>query len=483
VITSTGAIIAQGTQKIITRNLQLTAKNGNIGSTTQRVSAQLIQGFSPVAGGLNTNTVGYAAEASGSLYLDLSTKRLNTNPVNVVINKIFANNGEVDLTIGSSLDSSNSAIASTYNFAPTVGNLAIRARNNVTINAGTTATNLIGTVGSTNGGLLDVITGGNIDLGDVFGEIRVKRVISSNGSIKLSGRDFYITNNATIDSKQNVNLDVRGDLLLDATSTIRAITDVLINDQGISANTTNIKGWIYGSNLSIVGNANDSTVNIQRVAIPTFVFTGTGNDVVNVGSNQPLGNGSLSEILSNLTLNGAENFDTLNIDDAGNTGNTTGTVSAGSITGFGLPTGINISYSNFETLNLKLGSGADTVTVDGTHTGTTNIDTDGGDDIITVNNITGTTTVNSGSGTNQLFAEPSLLNAGLTFLDPNGAVPQPIGGGTGGGTTDPTNPTDPNDPFGSGGTGLPTLSFAELFGTGGVGLPNLSPSDLFGSGI
>ncbi len=300
--------------------------------------------------------------------------------------------------------------------------------------------------------------------------------------MKLTGRDFTIANSAVIQSAQNVNLDIRGNFLLDETSTITAATSVLLNDQGISENTTTIKGWIYGTDLSVLGNANNSTVNIQRIAanLPTFVFTGTGNDVVNIGSNQPLGNGRLNEILSNLTLNGAEDVDTLNIDDSGNPNNTIGNITANTITGFGLPTGITINYSNFENLNLKSGSGADTVTVDGTPSGTTNIDTDGGDDVITVNNIDGNTIVNSGSGTNQLFANPSLT--GLTFLDPNGAVPQPIGGGdTGGGDTGGGGDLD--DLFGDGGVSSPTLSLADLFGSAGVGSPTLSFDDLFGGGV
>jgi Ca2+-binding RTX toxin-like protein len=79
-----------------------------------------------------------------------------------------------------------------------------------------------------------------------------------------------------------------------------------------------------------------------------------------------------------------------------------------------------ISYAAFETLDLTLGKGADTFTVDSTHPGTTTIHANDGADNLVVETIAGTTNIQGGAGNDTITvnldtANPSTAN-GLTAV-------------------------------------------------------------------
>lgn len=283
-------------------------------------------------------------------------------------------------------------------------------------------------------------------------QANVKRLVSSQGTASLSAYNVNLLSNAIVSAGQDVNLSAVNNLVINPTVAIAAVNDVFINNQGnlttfdgtatitagnnawfrnqgAIASTTNINGLVTAKQLYVFGSTSDDTINIQRVDSPTYISTGDGNDLVNVGSQQPNGNSRLNVIKSALVIDGANQFDTLNVDDSGSTANTTGIITSSTITGFGM-TG-SIEYSNFENLNLNLGIGNDNVTVNSTQSGTTTINGNGGNDQFTVTNIGGITTIDGGSGTNQLFTNLPLSPIGLIFLDPNGAVPLPLSGNGG----------------------------------------------------
>lgn len=87
--------------------------------------------------------------------------------------------------------------------------------------------------------------------------------------------------------------------------------------------------------------------------------------------------------------------DTLNINDQGSTADhiftLTGTTLDRSDTA-------QISYTNFENLNLNCGLGNDIIDVTDTHAGSTSINAGGGDDTINLQTISGATTINAGEG-------------------------------------------------------------------------------------
>ena len=471
VIFSNGAIISQNAnQQIITRDLSLTAKGTDIGSTGQLIKAKLVRGYATTTATVPTNVsgvttnVGVNVAAQGSINLNLTTQRLDANPITVTVNQISANTGAVNLKIDSTTDKNNAAIASTYRFASASPGAVIKAGSTITLNAGTSNTAIDASFSSLTGDVIDVVSGGSLNLSNPFGDVKVKRLTGS--TIALAGGNVNFVSGATVNAVQDVTINQTGNLAIDAAATITAGNNVTITNRGTSSSTTSVNGLVSAKALSIFGNSNNDTINIQRIAAatPTYVNTGAGNDTVNVGGKQPSGNGTLSGILSRLTIDGASATDTLNLDDTGNTTNATGIITDSAITGFGMTTG-SISYSNFETLNFNLGTGNNNVTINSTHAGTTNINGNTGNDTFTVNSILGSTNIDGAGGTNQLSTSLTLAPAkgtakalfftgGTTKTIPSSgtSLSTLLGGGTA--------------PTSSGSTGTTTLSptLASLLG-------------------
>ena len=87
-------------------------------------------------------------------------------------------------------------------------------------------------------------------------------------------------------------------------------------------------------------------------------------------------------------INGDGEADSLNVDDTADTAGNTGNLTATDITGLGM-TG-KIVYGTVESLTIGLGSGGDTFTVESTHAGTTELNTNGaGNDTVTLETISG----------------------------------------------------------------------------------------------
>jgi hypothetical protein len=106
----------------------------------------------------------------------------------------------------------------------------------------------------------------------------------------------------------------------------------------------------------------EDIVNLQGIANP-FIVDGTGNatgEDVNVGSKAPSLGGTLANINGSVTVN---NISNLIADDSGDATGRNGTISAASVTGFGLPGSTAINFtSELASLNVH-GGQDDTVTV------------------------------------------------------------------------------------------------------------------------
>jgi hypothetical protein len=158
-----------------------------------------------------------------------------------------------------------------------------------------------------------------------------------------------------------------------------------------------------------LGSGND-TFNVKSTnsTTATTLNTGAGTNTVNVGSLAPSTNGILNNIQGALIVDGSSN-DTLNVDDTGSTVSKTGTLSATTLTGLAM--GANgITYSGLAVLNISLGSGSDTFTVNGITTSTaTTVDGKAGSNSATLNF--------SGGFTGQNL---SLLNFQITAVNVTG---------------------------------------------------------------
>ncbi|HEY9803534.1 MAG TPA: hypothetical protein V6D25_24535 [Leptolyngbyaceae cyanobacterium] len=402
ILYSGGNIFSQGTtQQIITRDLKMTAAK-SIGTDNQRITAQLIQGYNPVTADVADSNIYLNVEAQNSTYLNLAAKALDSNPVTVNVQRMTANTGDVNLAIAQTTNQANTAIPALYKFNNfSDSNQGIIAGKNIVINAGTTTTDIDAkTIFLTSTGSLDVVTGGSINVKNLAGTVNLQRLISDQDAVNLSGRDLTLVdnsllkaakdvtltvanlsmlNNANLSAGNNVNLLVENNFDIGSSATINAGNEVVIqgdyNNRNIAGASINIDGWIYAQQMSIYTQDNNDILNIRRLATATNIYTGGGDDVVNIGSSQNRTN----EIQKRLTIYGESqsDVDTLNIDNSGDISNSIGILTNTSLTGLGI--GEGIYYNGFEVFNLKLGTGNDDFTILNT-SATTNIDSGLGDD-------------------------------------------------------------------------------------------------------
>ena len=142
--------------------------------------------------------------------------------------------------------------------------------------------------------------------------------------------------------------------------------------------------------------AGNDIVDVRAAKEGTLVLNGgADNDTFNVGSAAPALGGTLEAIESDITINGDAGTDVLNLDDSGEQLDSTGVLTGSTLTGLGVLTAVN--YGTLETLNLELGAAADTLSIQGTHAGATNVNGGAGNDQIDVQAIAGATNIRGGA--------------------------------------------------------------------------------------
>ena len=111
-------------------------------------------------------------------------------------------------------------------------------------------------------------------------------------------------------------------------------------------------------------------------------------------------------------------IDIVNVYDDSSQADGNGTLTGTSLNGLGLPGGLTfsggtafgelaqvpsgITYANIEELNIHLGTGNDTFTIETTHVGTTNVTGNDGDDTFLIKTVSGHTTIESGFGNDKI---------------------------------------------------------------------------------
>ena len=148
--------------------------------------------------------------------------------------------------------------------------------------------------------------------------------------------------------------------------------------------------------ILILGSAAGSTYDIQSTLAgsTTRVAGGADADAFVVGSTVTGLSRVVSEIAGWLTISGEGGSDSLDVENTADTLGHAGSLTTTELTGLGM-TG-KIVYGTVEALKIGLGSGDDTFTVESTHSGTTELNTNGGGDTVNVRTIEGATTVNTG---------------------------------------------------------------------------------------
>ncbi|MBT7430109.1 MAG: hypothetical protein HN783_09900, partial [Ilumatobacter sp.] len=164
--------------------------------------------------------------------------------------------------------------------------------------------------------------------------------------------------------------------------------------------------------LTINAEQGDDVINVRATRpASTVVINGhEGVDTINVSDLSPSKPASLTETVGSIDaidgkveINGGADTDTINVDNSADSNDRAGSLSATTLRGLGLPAGVD--YTGAEDLNLWLGTGADVLFIDSTHTGTTqihggdgNATTNERDDTIAINSIAGVTTIHGMAG-------------------------------------------------------------------------------------
>ena len=223
------------------------------------------------------------------------------------------------------------------------------------------------------------------------------------------GGDTFTINDLTASVLQQINLKLGDDVVHDAvvvngsssgevfTVTPIANTLRIQNTGGVTVDIFDASTISGGDTITLNSAGGADIVNIlgTRDGTSTTVNTGAGADTINVGSLAPATGGTVDVINAPLSVNGGDDFDTLNVDDLGDTSPNTGTLTATTVSGLGMAVGIG--YGAFESLNILLGTGSDTFTIMSTHLGATVLETSAGNDTVHVLSTAGETTVNSGA--------------------------------------------------------------------------------------
>jgi hypothetical protein len=191
---------------------------------------------------------------------------------------------------------------------------------------------------------------------------------------------------------------------------------------GSGGNSFAIQDTHTGSTTLCSGSGAD-TVNVQAVHGMTTVNTQAGQDTINVGSMAPAVGGTVNQIAAALIVNGGDgNPDTLNVDDTGDAAANSGVLTATTLTGLGMGTGI--TYGTVEVLKISLGAGGDNFNVQATAAGTaTTLNSGAGDDVLTIDSngalpsgtvdgVVSSLTINGQGGFNTLTMEDSSDSTG-----------------------------------------------------------------------
>ncbi|HEY1686787.1 MAG TPA: hypothetical protein VGG19_18645 [Tepidisphaeraceae bacterium] len=168
-----------------------------------------------------------------------------------------------------------------------------------------------------------------------------------------------------------------------------ATTTVNANDGGNGITITGTSGA-----LVINTGPGDDGITVQAIGGPTTIYTGAGDNTVNVSS----ASDTLTSIQGLLTIDGTGGTTTLLITDSGDSHAATGTLTASTLTGFGMATA-GMAYSNILSLVVYLGSGGTNITVASTSaTQQTDIDASTGNDTITLASDSSLTYIFAGTG-------------------------------------------------------------------------------------
>ncbi|MFC1535436.1 beta strand repeat-containing protein, partial [Thermodesulfobacteriota bacterium] len=210
---------------------------------------------------------------------------------------------------------------------------------------------------------------------------------------------------------------------------------------GSGADELDIAGTHPGSTL-VHTNAGGDAVQIYSIEGATTIDTGLGEDTLNVAVIDDQGGGedepdpeetpAPSLIAAALEIKGGDGSDTLNV-ASGSIFDEFGTMTSTTLTGLEMASGL--TYGGLDAVNISLGYGRSVFTIESTHKGMTQLDTNAGDDTVHVLSTAGETTVNTGDDADtvnvQTIDAATTINAGAGSDNINvGSLTPLLAGGT-----------------------------------------------------
>jgi hypothetical protein len=150
-----------------------------------------------------------------------------------------------------------------------------------------------------------------------------------------------------------------------------------------------------GTVMVNTGTENDQ-INVRSMGGDVTVDAGDGTDTIRVGSLASNVDGTVEGIAGKLIVAGGPGSDMLLVDDSGDTQSQSLTLTSQTLTGLGMSN--PLEYGGIETLEVLLGHGEDTVTIESTHTGQTLVSLGAGNNTSKVLSTSGGTTLIGGSG-------------------------------------------------------------------------------------
>jgi hypothetical protein len=406
----------------------------------------------------NYSLVGSSATAATLTYGG-NTDQLNGSDISVALTG--AGSGAQTFTVsdysGSATLDGNGNSSVTTSITLDTGNLTLNG-NTVTESNGTTGTITLQNINSAS------------LLGGAAANIFTINSWSGSGTVTLDGKGG--------DDTYNVNFQNSGSFTADIFDSGSGGNDSVILNGTTGSDTINVSGTAVSlglqtvdysgiENLTVYTKAGNDTVDVTGTSAATAINTGSGTNVINVGTNTS-STGTLNGILTTLSVTGG-GTDTLNLDDIGDSGANTGTLAAGSLSGvFGA--GGSLNYSSIENFNLNLGSGGDTLNITGSSSGTTNINSNvssgAGNDTFNIQAMNGSMIVYTRAGVNTVNIGSNEPSSGGVVKNIKSALTI-MGGGT---TT--LNVDDTGDAAANG-----TLTATTITGLG-MGLGSITYSGL-----
>lgn len=152
---------------------------------------------------------------------------------------------------------------------------------------------------------------------------------------------------------------------------------------GSATDVLTVVGTHFGETTLNLGGGDDRGY-LRAIAGQVSVVSGSGANVIDVGSLAPQTSGILADVTGHLLVQGTDGTTTLNLDHTGDSQEVSVLVTGSTVTGTLLP-GV-VEYVNVAALNINLGDGSDVLNVQAT-TAQTTVNLNGGDDDIYVSSL------------------------------------------------------------------------------------------------